>query len=326
VNAVIDVHELVTCIDTLEGALKAVNGLSFRVEEGETLAIVGESGSGKSMSMLSLLQLLPSPPARVANGKVMFKGRDLRKLSKREMRRVKGAEIGIIFQDPMSSLNPVLTVGYQIKEAIRLHEGVSRKEAKSRAVGLMNLVGIPAAETRYGDFPHQFSGGMRQRVMIAMALSCQPSLLIADEPTTALDVTIQAQILRLVQELKDKLGMSVIWITHDLGVVARIAQRVIVMYAGSVVEEADVQTFYANPRHPYSRGLLRSLPKVSGSIETQLEAIHGQPPSLTSKFPGCPFALRCGYATDICMQNPPPLETTGGDPRNRTACFHWQEI
>ena len=322
----LEIKDLRTRFDTPEGVVNAVNGISYWVEPGETVAVVGESGSGKSVSMMSVLRLLPSPPARIESGEVLFKGRDLLKLSKKEMRSINGADIGMVFQDPMSSLNPVLTVGYQVRETVRVHEGVSVEIAKARALDLLNLVGIPEAERRLGNYPHQFSGGMRQRVMIAMALACRPSLLIADEPTTALDVTIQAQILRLVKRLKQKLGMSVIWITHDLGVVARLAERVVVMYAGTIVEDAPVASFYVRPRHPYSIGLLASLPRLDADTSQKLHAIGGQPPSLTRLPPGCPFAPRCSFAVDKCRTEAPPLEALNDNGRDRVACWRKDEI
>jgi oligopeptide transport system ATP-binding protein len=296
------------------------------VESGETIAIVGESGSGKSVSMLSILRLLPEPSARVESGEVIFKGKDLLTLSPAEMRRINGAEIGMVFQDPLSSLNPVLSVGFQIKEAIKAHRSLSEQAARSETIELLRLVGIPEPENRLNDFPHQFSGGMRQRVMIAMAVSCSPSLLIADEPTTALDVTIQAQILRLIARLKAEIGMSVIWITHDLGVVARVAQRVVVMYAGRIVEDAPVMQFYSRPRHPYSIGLLQSLPRLDTDPSAELGAIGGQPPSLLDDLIGCPFAPRCGFAEARCLAEAPRLETVGDNDRDRVACWRKDDV
>lgn len=324
--ALLEVRDLRTSIQTPVGLLRAVNGVSYSVERGETVAIVGESGSGKTVSVLSVLRLLPEPPARNEGGEVVFKERDLLKLPLREMRRINGAEIGIVFQDPLSSLDPVFSVGYQIKEAIKAHEAIDDRAALDRTIDLLRLVGIPGAKERVNDYPHQFSGGMRQRIMIAMAISCSPDLLIADEPTTALDVTIQAQILRLVSRLKDELGMTVIWITHDLGVVARIAQRVIVMYAGTIVEEAAVADFYERPRHPYSMGLLRSVPRIDTDPNAPLVPIAGQPPSLLSLPDGCPFAPRCAFAESRCIAETPPLRPVSDNKRDRVACWRWQEI
>ncbi|WP_229428793.1 ABC transporter ATP-binding protein [Microvirga pudoricolor] len=325
-SALLDVRDLHTRFRTPSSVINAVNGVSFSVQPGETLAIVGESGSGKSVSMLSIQGLLPPHGGAVEGGKALFQGIDLLQLDKKEMRKINGAKIGMIFQDPMSSLNPVLTIGYQISEALREHEMLSRGEARRRAIDLLRLVGIPMAENRLNDYPHQFSGGMRQRAMIAMALSCNPALLIADEPTTALDVTIQAQILRLVRRLRAERGMALIWITHDLGVVSRIADRVMVMYAGSVVEEAGVLDFYATPRHPYSRGLLSSLPRLDDNVGEQLRPISGQPPDLSKLKAGCPFAPRCPYTIERCVRETPSLVPTGSDPRARVACWRANEI
>ncbi|SFZ85586.1 oligopeptide transport system ATP-binding protein [Devosia enhydra] len=324
--SLLEVRNLCTRFDTAEGTVHAVNGISYRVEPGETIAVVGESGSGKSVSMMSMLGLLPSPPARIAGGEVLFKGQDLLKLDRKAMRKLNGNEIGMIFQDPMSSLNPVLTVGFQIGEAVRVHQKLDREAARKRAEELLGLVGIPDPARRLKQFPHQFSGGMRQRVMIAMALACEPALLIADEPTTALDVTIQAQILRLVKRLRQKMGMSVIWITHDLGVVARLAERVVVMYAGTIVEDAAVSQFYARPRHPYSMGLLGSLPRLDAGPGSKLQAIGGQPPNLVRPPVGCAFAPRCRYALPLCREAPPPLEQVGPTDRDRVACWRKDEI
>ena len=268
---ILEVDDLRTVFGTRDGAVHAVNGVSFHLREGELLGIVGESGSGKSVTMMSLLKLLPMPPAEITSGRVMFEGRDLLKLSPSELRDVRGGAIGFIFQDPMTSLNPVFTVGYQLMEPLREHLNLTKAEARQRAAALLDLVGIPSPDDRLDDYPHQFSGGMRQRVMIAIALACDPRLLIADEPTTALDVTIQAQILEIVRKLRQELGMAMIWITHDLGVVAGIADRVIVMYGGQIVEHAAVQDLYANPKHPYTKALLETLPSLrvtgrSGSI------------------------------------------------------------
>jgi len=307
----LEVRGLKTQFFTQDGVVHAVNGISYDLQEGECLGIVGESGCGKSVSVLSVMRLIPDPPGKIVGGEVHFRGRDLRKLSEEEMRHVRGAEIAMIFQEPMTSLNPVLTIGFQIMEALKLHQGMNNKEARERAAELLAIVGIPQAADRLDDYPHQFSGGMRQRVMIAMALSCNPSLLIADEPTTALDVTIQAQIVDLIKRLQDKLGMAVIWITHDLGVIARLAERVIVMYAGYIVEEAEVKELYGYPRHPYTIGLLGSLPRLDGSPGAKLMSVRGQPPDLIFLPPRCPFAPRCDYATERCGHEMPPLEAVG---------------
>jgi peptide/nickel transport system ATP-binding protein/oligopeptide transport system ATP-binding protein len=292
----------------------AVNGVSFHVEEGELLAVVGESGSGKSVTMMSLLKLLPMPPAEIAGGHAIFQNRDLVKLSESELREIRGARIGFIFQDPMTSLNPVFTVGFQIMEPLRKHMGMSKAEARKRAAELLDLVGIPAAKDRLSDYPHQFSGGMRQRVMIAIALACDPKVLIADEPTTALDVTVQAQILELIRELRQKLGMAIIWVTHDLGVAAGIADRIMVMYGGQIVEQAPIGELFANPRHPYTQALLESLPGRHQANE-RLRSISGQPPLLTEEPNFCPFAPRCRHVFDKCRAEDPPLlrAATGHD-------------
>ncbi len=302
-----EVTDLRTVFHTHDGVIHAVNGISFRLDEGELLAVVGESGSGKSVAMMSLMQLLPMPPAEIASGRVMFQNQDLVRLSASDIRHVRGARIGFIFQDPMTSLNPVFTVGFQIMEPLREHMGFSRKEARKRAIELLELVGIPAPSKRVDDYPHQFSGGMRQRVVIAIALACDPKVLIADEPTTALDVTVQAQILELVRDLRQKLGMAIIWITHDLGVAAGIADRVMVMYGGQVVEHATVAELFARPRHPYTRALLDSLPGRHEAHE-RLRSISGQPPLLLQQPASCPFAPRCRHAFDRCLEENPPLE------------------
>jgi oligopeptide transport system ATP-binding protein len=318
-SSLLEIRNLTTRFYTQDGVVNAVNGISYTLEEGETLGIVGESGCGKSVSMLSVMRLIPDPPGKIEEGEVVFNGRDLLQLSGDEIRHVRGSEIAMVFQDPMTSLNPVLTVGFQIAEALKLHQGMSNKEALRRAAELLNLVGIPNATQRLDDYPHQFSGGMRQRAMIALGLSCNPSLLIADEPTTALDVTIQAQIIDLVNSLQQQLGMAVIWITHDLGVVARLTQRVIVMYAGYIIEEAPVEDLYEQPRHPYTIGLLGSLPRLDEPPGTKLFSVPGQPPDLLALPPGCPFVPRCQYGVERCRQETPSLETVGQ--RHRVACW-----
>jgi oligopeptide transport system ATP-binding protein len=318
-SGLLDIKNLTTRFYTQDGVVKAVNGISYKIEPGDTLGIVGESGCGKSVSMLSVMRLIPDPPGKIEAGEVIFNDRDLLKLSDGEMRRVRGAEIAMIFQDPMTSLNPVLTVGFQIGEALKLHQGVNDSQAREQAAELLNLVGIPNATDRLDDYPHQFSGGMRQRAMIAMGLSCNPQLLIADEPTTALDVTIQAQIIDLVKRLQEQLGMAVIWITHDLGVVARLTKRVIVMYAGYIIEDASVKDLYGYPRHPYTIGLLGSLPRLDEAPGAKLISIPGQPPDLVALPEGCPFVPRCTYRTEQCIEENPVLETVG--PEHRVACW-----
>lgn len=318
-DAVLDVQRLEVTFKTLDGNVHAVNGVSFGLREGESLGVVGESGCGKSVTMLSILRLIPSPPSRVAGGNVMFMGNDLLRMSSEEMRHIRGAQIGMIFQDPMTSLNPVLTMERQLIEPLELHLGMSRNQARSRAAELLEMVGIPNAKDRLKDHPHQFSGGMRQRVMIAMALACNPQILIADEPTTALDVTIQAQIMDLVRRLRDELGMALIWITHDLGVVAGLAQRVLVMYGGFIIEEAPVKELFANPLHPYTLGLLGSLPRVDEKNHQRLVSIEGLPPVLYEKPDHCPFAPRCKYALERCWNENPPLLTR--DPQHKVACW-----
>ena len=317
---VLEVEDIRTRFRTREGTIYAVNGVGFDLDEGELLGVVGESGCGKSVTMLSMLKLLPMPPAEIVSGRALLDGKDLMALDPGELRRVRGAEVGFIFQDPMTSLNPVLTVGYQLTESLRTHLGMGRSDARRRAVELLEHVGIPSAEDRLSAFPHQFSGGMRQRVMIAIALACNPKLLIADEPTTALDVTIQAQILDLIKDLRRRFGIAIIWITHDLGVLAGLADRVVVMYAGEIVERADVGSLYGSPQHPYTRGLLRTLPKLDGTRDDRLATIPGQPPHLAEIPRGCPFASRCPHAFDACRrENPPLLPVRSG---HEVACWY----
>ena len=318
----LEVKNLKTQFFTQDGVVHAVNGISYSVEAGETVAIVGESGCGKSVGVMSLIRLIPQPPGRIVDGEVWFDGQDLLKLSEEELRHIRGNRIAMIFQDPMTSLNPVLTIGRQITEALELHMNMNKEQARKRAVQLLEMVGIPGADSRLDDYPHQFSGGMRQRVMIAMGLSCDPQLLIADEPTTALDVTIQAQIVDLVGRLKDELGMAVIWITHDLGVVAGMAERVLVMYAGFIIEEAPVDQLYANPRHPYTLGLLRSIPRLDLGRQKRLIPIDGLPPDLLEMPNQCPFAPRCSFVVDKCWAENPVLEPIS--PGHRAAC--WVDI
>ncbi len=311
--ALLEVENLQTHFRTPDGVNRAVDGVSFSVEAGETVAIVGESGCGKSVTSMSILRLIPEPPGKIA-GKIRFEGRDLLTLSEEEMQRIRGNEISMIFQEPMTSLNPVLTVGWQIAETVRLHQGLDRKAAEARAVETLTLVGIPEPARRAREYPHQLSGGMRQRVMIAIALACNPKLLIADEPTTALDVTIQAQILDLMADLKSRVGAAIVLITHDLGVVAEVAERVIVMYAGRKVEEAKVGPLFAQPLHPYTQGLLGAVPKLGSSLlgeHTRLAEIPGLVPSLKQRIKGCVFAGRCAQATDICREIAPALQEKG---------------
>jgi oligopeptide transport system ATP-binding protein len=315
----LEVNELRTHFYTQDGIVQAVNGVSFHLDKGETLGIVGESGCGKSVSVMSLLRLIPQPPGKIVGGEVLFDGEDLLNVSDKEIRRVRGNKVAMIFQDPMTSLNPVLTIGRQIGEALELHTGMSREEARKRSAELLSMVGIPQADMRLDDYPHQFSGGMRQRAMIAMGLACNPQLLIADEPTTALDVTIQAQIVELVKYLRDEIGMAVIWITHDLGVVAGLADRMMVMYAGMVVEEAPVKAIYGEPYHPYTIGLLGSLPRLDEIREEKLSSIEGLPPDLIALPEGCPFEPRCVYAIEECKMERPMLELVG--PKHRAACW-----
>ncbi len=320
--ALLEVENLQTHFRTLDGVNRAVDGVSFEVNEGETLAIVGESGCGKSVTANSILRLIPEPPGRIA-GSIRFQGRDLLKASEREMRDIRGNEISMIFQEPMTSLNPVLTVGRQLRETLRLHQGLDRKAADDRAEEMLSLVGIPEARRRLSEYPHQLSGGMRQRVMVAIALACNPKLLIADEPTTALDVTIQAQILDLMKDLKRRVGAAIVLITHDLGIVAEVADRVMVMYAGRKVEEAPVAELFRSPKHPYTQGLLGAVPKLGSSLdgaETRLAEIPGLVPSLKERIDGCVFESRCPYATDLCRQFSPALDLKA---RGHLAACHY---
>ncbi|WP_324715669.1 ABC transporter ATP-binding protein [Carboxydochorda subterranea] len=303
---------------THAGTVHAVRGASFEVREGETLALVGESGCGKSVTALSIMRLVPHP-GRIDGGTIRFAGKELTALSLREMERVRGAEIGMIFQDPMTSLNPTMTIGQQIAEPLRKHKGMGPKEALDRAAEILAMVGIPNPRTRLAQFPHEMSGGMRQRVMIAMAIACEPHLLIADEPTTSLDVTIQAQILELMKGLQEKLGMAILLITHDLGVVARLADRVVVMYAGQVVEQAGVDELYYHTLHPYTRALMRSVPNPEAGVRQELESIAGSPPDLYQEPPGCPFAPRCSRVLEVCRSYPPPFFEAG--PEHVSACW-----
>jgi len=317
--SLLEIEGLKTHFFTRDGVVRAVDGVSFSVAPGETLAVVGESGCGKSVTSLSILRLIASPPGRIVEGSIRFQGQDLLALSERGMRDIRGNEISMIFQEPMTSLNPVLSVGRQITETLTLHRGLRREAAKARAIEMLRLVGIPEPASRLRQYPHEFSGGMRQRVMIAMALACDPKLLIADEPTTALDVTVQAQILDLMRQLKARTGTAIILITHSLGVVAEMAQRVIVMYGGRKVEEAPVGALFATPRHPYTRALLSSVPRLRSSLagngKARLAEIAGVVPSLKEAIPGCIFAPRCRHASEPCRQSYPPLE--------QKAAGHW---
>lgn len=315
----LNVTNLETQFKTPEGIVHAVNGVSFTLDQGETLGVVGESGCGKSVTMLSCLRLIASPPGKIVAGKAMFRDNDLLKMDNEEIRKLRGSHISMVFQDPMTSLNPVITIGKQLAEPLLEHLDMTNEQARKRSIELLELVGIPNADERLKDYPHQYSGGMRQRVMIAMALSCMPEILIADEPTTALDVTIQAQIVELVKRLRQEFGMAIIWITHDLGVVANIAQRVAVMYGGYIIEEAPVKELYANPSHPYTLGLIGSLPKLNETGHTRLYSIEGMPPVLYQKPQACPFSPRCAWAIERCWNENPPLEAIV--PGHRIACW-----
>jgi oligopeptide transport system ATP-binding protein len=322
---VLDVKGLTTVFRTRGGEIHAVNDVSFHLGRGELLGVVGESGSGKSVTMMSLIKLLPIPPAEIRSGQVLLGGRDLLKMADEDLRQVRGNKVGFVFQDPMTSLNPVFTVGYQVMEPLLEHMGLTKPQAEARAVELLELVGIPDAKKRLRAYPHQFSGGMRQRVMIAIALACDPDVLIADEPTTALDVTIQAQILELVKELRQKLGMAIIWITHDLGVIAGIADRVMVMYGGQVVEQAPVAELFANPQHPYTRALLKTIPKITGEREARLKVIEGQPPILNAALTACPFRARCEYRHEACDKANPARRAVDSQPvgQGHDVACHW---
>jgi peptide/nickel transport system ATP-binding protein len=324
--ALLDIRGLKTHFKTEDGWLHAVDGVDLTVERGETVCVVGESGCGKTVTAMTILKLIPMPPGRIVAGEVLWQGRDLVPLDNAGMRRVRAKEIAIVFQEPMTSLNPVYTVGEQIAESVRLHGGFSRRSALDKAAEMLKLVHIPSPERRIHDYPHQFSGGMRQRVMIAMALACNPQLLIADEPTTALDVTIQAQILDLLNELKSRLGMSILLITHAMGVVAEMAQRVVVMYAGKVVEEASAAELFARPRHPYTQGLIRSIPRIdrAATHRVRLESIAGNVPKLIEPAEGCRFAPRCKYAIPACTAATPALREIV--PGHKAACIRAEEI
>ncbi|RPK91891.1 MULTISPECIES: ABC transporter ATP-binding protein [Streptomyces] len=318
----LEVRDLHVEFHTREGVAKAVNGVNYSVAEGETLAVLGESGSGKSVTAQAIMGILDMPPGKITGGEILFKDQDLLKLKPEERRRIRGQEMAMIFQDALSSLNPVLTVGDQLGEMFVVHRGMSRKDAKARSVELMDRVRIPAAKERVGNYPHQFSGGMRQRIMIAMAMALEPSLIIADEPTTALDVTVQAQVMELLAELQRELNMGLILITHDLGVVADVADKIAVMYAGRIVETAPVHEIYRAPAHPYTKGLLQSIPRLDQKGR-ELYAIKGLPPNLTRIPPGCAFNPRCPMAQDVCRSDVPPLYEV--DEQRRSACHFWKE-
>jgi oligopeptide/dipeptide ABC transporter ATP-binding protein len=324
VPKILELKDLRTHFFTQDGVVKAVDGVSFEMDEGEIIGIVGESGCGKSVTALSIMRLVANPPGRIVGGEVNFQGDDLLKLDESEMRKIRGNNIAMVFQEPMTSLNPVLTVGRQLTETIELHQGLSKSQANARAVELLAMVGIPDAPRRLKDYPHQFSGGMRQRVMIAMALSCNPKLIIADEPTTALDVTIQAQILELMQDLSSQTGTALIIITHNLGVVARYAKRVIVMYAGKIIETAKAVDIYGDPRHPYTWGLLNSVPRLDEARSERLEAIEGLPPNLGNLPDGCAFRSRCRFAIERCATDIPALDEV--TPGHAAACWRSAEL
>jgi peptide/nickel transport system ATP-binding protein/oligopeptide transport system ATP-binding protein len=315
---VLSVSDLSTAFDTPDGVVHAVNGVSFSVRPGEFLGVVGESGSGKSVTMMSMLRLIPMPPGRIVSGRADFGGHDLLDVDEQQLRSVRGGQIGFIFQDPMTSLNPVMSIGRQIAEPLRIHLDLSKRAARQKAADLLTLVGLPDAHQRLDSYPHELSGGMRQRVMIAIALACSPRLLIADEPTTALDVTVQAQIIEIVENLRREFGTSMVWITHDLGVIAGLADRVLVMYGGKIVEEARVADLYARPKHPYTQGLLRSIPRLDQKGDS-LDSIEGTPPNLYAPPTGCTFAPRCPHAFDRCTNEVPPLFDVGIE--HKAACW-----
>ena len=323
-RAFLDIRDLTVAFDTDGGTVPAARGISYSLEEGEVLGVVGESGSGKSVHALAIMRLIPAPPGRVESGEIWFGGQDLLRIGGREMRGVRGKQISMVFQDPMSSLNPVYTVGFQIRETLRLHLGLARGAATRRAVELLDLVGIPDPRRRLASYPHELSGGMRQRVMIAMALAGNPKLIIADEPTTALDVTIQAQIIELIKKLREELGLTVIWITHDLGIVAGLARRVNVMYAGYVVERGTVRAIFKRPSHPYTMGLLSSMPRMDRKGAGKLRPIPGRPPDLAQVGPGCPFLPRCPLGDEQCRDGMPPFEEAG-EPGHGVRCWKWPE-
>ena len=322
--ALLEVKNLRTHFFTMDGVVKAVDGVSYDLEKGETLGLVGESGCGKSVSALSVMRLIPDPPGKIIDGEILLEGEDILKIGMEDMREIRGAKIAMVFQEPMTSLNPVLTIERQLTETLQLHMGMSRQESRNESVNLLTRVGIPDPETRVKQYPHQFSGGMRQRVMIAIALSCNPMLIIADEPTTALDVTIQAQILDLMKALTTEFGVALIIITHNLGVVARYADRVNIMYAGKVIERGTAREIYANPRHPYTVGLLRSVPRLDLPRRAKLDPIEGQPPDLINLPAGCAFRVRCRWAIDKCATDTPELMDTGEG--HLSACWRSEDL
>jgi oligopeptide transport system ATP-binding protein len=324
-SPLLEIKDLTVRFHTSDGIVQAVNGVSYTLNAGETLGVVGESGCGKSVHARSIMRLIPMPPGKIEKGEIWYSGRDLLQLPDSDMYQIRGPEIAMVFQDPMTFLNPTLTVGFQIAEALKLHQNMDDKESAEKAGELLALVGIPEAHQRLKDYPHQFSGGMRQRAMIAMALSCNPKLLIADEPTTALDVTIQAQIIDLVKRLQQQLGMAVMWITHDLGVAAGLVKTVNVMYAGYLIERGPVKDIFKRPRHPYTQGLLASLPRLDQKPGSTLSSIPGNPPSLINLPSGCPFLPRCKYAVERCREENPSLELTGENHRI-VACWQWEAV
>lgn len=320
----LNVENLVTEFDTDEGRVRAVDNLSFQVKPGETVGLVGESGCGKSVTALSIMRLLPQPMGQIAGGKIEFQGQDLNQLTLPKMEKIRGDKIGMVFQEPMTALNPVHTIGRQLTEVLYLHQTISKDEAVRAGVEILDKVGIPSPDVRMGEYPHQLSGGMRQRVVIAMALACKPSLLIADEPTTALDVTIQAQILELIKELQKDMGMAVIMITHDLGVIAETCDDVVVMYAGKLAEKANVYDLFDKPKHPYTKGLLASIPTLDTVPKSKLSVIEGMVPGLLDLPAGCRFENRCPYREDGCLTSPPPIESVGD--KHDVSCFRWRDI
>lgn len=322
-TTLLDVRDLQVIFDTKDGIVRAVNGISYSLDQGDTLGIVGESGCGKTVSALSMLRLLPEPPAEIVGGQMLFEGHDILQMKASEMHRIRGGEIAMIFQDPMTSLNPVMTIGDQISEAMRVNLGTGPREARDRSIEILTNVGIPKAAERLNDYPHEFSGGMRQRVMIAIAISCRPKLLIADEPTTSLDVTVQAQLIDLVKRLQEELGMTVIWITHDLGVIARLAKRVNVMYAGYIVEMGPIKPLFKQPLHPYTRALLTSLPSLDMTSDQELDYIEGTPPNMINLPKGCSFQPRCPYRTEKCTTRPELLSVEDG---RQVACWNLESV
>ena len=321
----LEIVDLSVCFDTEDGRVNAVNDITYSIEQGEILGIVGESGSGKSVHALSIVQLIPTPPGRILKGEVWYGGSDLLAMQAKEIRRVRGKEIAIIFQDPISSLNPVYTIGYQIRESLRWNLGITGSNAQKRAEELLDRVGIADPKQSLKRYPHELSGGMRQRVMIAMSLACNPKFIIADEPTTALDVTIQAQIVELIKDLQQEFKLTVMWISHDLGVIAGLADTVNVMYAGSIVERGTVNDIYKSPHHPYTKGLLASMPRLDEITESKLTSIPGRPPNLARLGTGCPFQQRCTYSTDRCSIDMPPVNTIG-DNKHMVRCWNWEEV